>query len=218
MFRLMRGRIAGAVGLAAVLGLSCFAGAARAQDKVEVFGGYSYLRPGIPAEEAFSCPPGALCPVQNPTPPPTFVNNRQNLNGWEAAAGVHVLPLLRIVADFSGHYGPTVGSGASRTHQHTYLFGPEVSLPARVSPFAHVLFGVSHQTESFAFFPLNSVGDNSVLASNRTGFASAIGGGIDLKLISHVWIRPIQFDYLLTRLGGSTQNQPRVSAGIVLHF
>jgi opacity protein-like surface antigen len=151
-------------------------------------------------------------------PAPAFITSRQNLNGWEIAGGVHVLPMLRLVGDVSGHYGPTLSGGTSNTHQHTFLFGPEVALPSRVSPFAHVLFGGSHQTEFSGAPPANPAGYNFVASSDRTGFAMAIGGGIDLKVFSHVWIRPIQFDYLATRLNGSTQNQPRVSAGIVLHF
>jgi hypothetical protein len=38
-------------------------------------------------------------------------------------------------------------------------------------------------------------------------FATAIGAGIDLKFLPHIWIRPFQVDY-----------QPRISAGLVLHF
>jgi hypothetical protein len=189
---------------------------AQAQDTFEVFGGYSYLRPNITAEEEFLCL-AVVCPLE-PLPSPTFVTSRQNLNGWEVAGGVHILPMLRVVADVSGHYGSTLPSGTSSTHQYTYLFGPEVSWPARVSPFAHVLVGGSHQTESSGVPPANPGGYNFVPTSDRTGFASAIGGGIDLQVISHLWIRPIQVDYLLARLGGSTQNQPRVSAGIALHF
>jgi len=215
MFSFTHKNLAGAVALAALLISSFFASAARAQDKVEIFGGYSYLRPNITAEEEDICM-AVVCPL--PVLVPTFVTSRQNLNGWEIAGGVHVLPMLRLVADVSGHYGPTLSGGTSNTHQHTFLFGPEVSWPKRVSPFAHVLFGGSHQTESSGVPPANPGGYNFVANSDRTGFATAIGGGIDLKVVSHVWIRPIQFDYLLTRLGGSTQNQPRVSAGIVLHF
>jgi hypothetical protein len=33
-----------------------------------------------------------------------------------------------------------------------------------------------------------------------------------------VSIRVIQIDYLRTQLQGATQNQPRVSAGVVIHF
>jgi hypothetical protein len=57
-----------------------------------------------------------------------------------------------------------------------------------------------------------------IVPNSNSAFATAFGAGIDLKLIPHVWVRPIQIDYLVTRLHSDTQNQARVSAGIVLHF
>jgi hypothetical protein len=86
-----------------------------AQDKLEVFGGYSYMR--------FR-------------PSPDF-----NLNGWEASAQYKFKDWLGGVADFDGHYGSPFGVSTS---VHSFLFGPQVSLPSRVSPFAHVLLGGAH--------------------------------------------------------------------------
>jgi hypothetical protein len=199
-----------------LLCLALFASPLLAQDKLVIFGGYSYLRPPITADET-NCPTPNVCPVI-----PVFllpVTSRQNLNGGEFPATYRFLPFLGLAADFSGHYGPTADNtnGTSRTHQYTCLFGPEVSLPSRISPFAHVLFGGTHQSISASGFAGSNI-VNSVLASTNSGFATAFGTGIDLKLIPHVWIRPIQLDYLVTRLGTTTQNQPRVSAGVVLHF
>jgi hypothetical protein len=200
----------------ALLLLAASASSVLPQDKIVVFGGYSYLRPPITANET-NCPTPNVCPVI-----PVFllpVTSRQNLNGWEFTGTYRFLPFLGLAADFSGHYGPSVGNsnGTSRTHQYTYLFGPEVSLPSRVSPFAHVLFGGTHQSISASSFAGSNI-VNSVLASTNSGFATAIGAGIDLKLIPHVWVRPIQIDYLVTRLHSNTQNQARISAGAVLHF
>jgi hypothetical protein len=41
---------------------------------------------------------------------------------------------------------------------------------------------------------------------------------MDVKPFHFVSIRLFQFDYLLTRFGSQTQNQPRASAGLVLRF
>ena len=38
------------------------------------------------------------------------------------------------------------------------------------------------------------------------------------KVFLFVKIRLVQVDYLRTQLHGATQNQPRVAAGVVLHF
>ncbi len=191
-----------------------------AQDKFVVFGGYSYLRPPVSVEQTFVCT-GPVCPLQpGVVVPPSILTNRQNLNGWELSATYRFLPFLGLAADFSGHYGSAISGFSSRTHQQTYLFGPQVSLPSRVSPFAHVLFGATHQSVSASLGPIVPVegGQLAILSTSGSAFAAALGAGIDLKLLPHIWIRPIQIDYLVTRLRSSTQNQPRVSAGVVFHF
>jgi hypothetical protein len=120
-----------------------------------------------------------------------------------------MLPFLGAVADFNGDYG-TLDGGHTRVH--TFLFGPQISLPAKVSPFAHALVGVAKESQdaptSPAFFSLGS--DHSL--------ATAVGAGIDVKVKPLFSVRLFQVDYLRTQLHGATQNQPRVSAGIVFHF
>ncbi len=149
---------------------------ARAQDlgnKFEVFGGYSYMR------------------VNNPG---------FNTNGWELSGEYKFADWLGGVADFDGHYGSP--SGVS-TSIHTFLFGPQVSFPARISPFAHVLIGAAHA---------NSGGFTD------TGFALAIGAGIDARVAGPISWRIIQGDYLPTHLFGGTENNARLSTGIVVRF
>ncbi len=150
---------------------------AHAQDKVEIFGGYSYLRLDL-------------------SPAPSSVN----LNGWEASGQYKVTSWLGGVADFSGDYGSIAGVG---TQFHTFLFGPQISWPARVSPFAHVLVGGAHISGGGA---------------SDTAFASALGGGIDAKITDRFYWRLIQGDYLLSRFGDHTQNNARISSGIVFRF
>lgn len=192
-----------------------------AQSSFTLFGGYSYLRPPVTSQETFVCPMGIiLCPAS--TPPPAFVTNRQNLNGWEISATYHLLPLLGLTADFSDHSGSAISGFSSNAHQQTYLVGPQISLPSRISPFAHALIGATHESISASTtsgaFPVTPGGYNAIAATADTGFAAAIGGGIDLGVLPHISIRAIQFDYLVTHLHGNTQNQPRISAGFVLHF
>jgi hypothetical protein len=118
-----------------------------------------------------------------------------HLNGWNASVAGNVNDYLGIVGDFSGHYGDF--------HQHSYLFGPQISyrkLPF-ITPFVHSLFGGAH---------INVVSQNA--------FAMALGGGLDVKVGSHTAVRPIQVDYFLTRFGGSSQNNTRLSFGLVFRF
>ncbi len=67
-----------------------------------------------------------------------------------------------------------------------------------------------------------SVGPSNTAAfvtpGSQTGVAFAIGGGIDVKTAPLVSFRLIQLDYLYTHLYGRSQSQPRLSAGVVLHF
>jgi opacity protein-like surface antigen len=189
--------------LIALLGFA--ACSAQAQDKIEVFGGYSYLRASTSWDETLRCP-GPPCPV-------TIVNSKLNLNGWEVSGRYKMKPWLGLGADFSSHYGSFNGI---KYHELTYLFGPQISLPGKVSPFAHVLVGGAHSTSGTVVSP------NSLVAaaggSPNNAFAAAVGAGIDIKIAPLVSFRPVQIDYLATRFNSSTQSQPRISAGVVLHF
>jgi hypothetical protein len=155
-----------------------------------VFLGYSYLNANSPA------------------------GDRSNLNGWNGSLEGKIFPFVGIVADISGHYGsqtffPCSGTdcfafGLS-TRQHTFLFGPRVSVSVgKIRPFAHYLVGVGHI----------SVTDNG---GSDTSFAQAVGGGVDYKLVPLIGLR-VQGDFLQTRFFGAKQDNFRLSTGIVLHF
>ena len=82
-------------------------GSSKAQDKVEVYGGYSYLRASVQV--------GQHNFVGLPPLPP--VTQHGNLNGWELAGQYKFLPFLGAVVDFNGNYG-----GARwREHARSYV-------------------------------------------------------------------------------------------------
>jgi hypothetical protein len=154
---------------------------AHAQDKIELFAGYSYMR--VDATPAFN-------------PQTTGFNT----NGWEISGQYKLRDWLGAVADFDGHYASPDGVSTS---VNTFLFGPQVSWPTRVSAFAHLLVGGAHvSTGPFA----------------DTSLAVAIGGGIDTRLVHGIYWRVIEGDYLPTRFFGNTQSNVRVSSGIVFKF
>lgn len=175
-------------------------GVAKAQ--VQIFGGYSYVRPTVNVQTTVPCP-GPTCPV-------TTTSTHFNLNGWEAAGSFNPIPVFGFTADFAGNYGTVQGS---TLHMQTYLFGPQVHLPGSVSPFVHALGGIAHETIAGSS---NSV--PVVLPYSANSFAAAVGGGIDIKVVPFVSLRVIQIDDVITRFGSATQHQPRASAGIVIHF
>lgn len=172
----------------------------QAQAQFQIFGGYSYARPAVPVTQFTVCPVGAIPPC-----PATASTAHPNLNGWELS-GAFNHHWIGAVADFGGNYGNVQGAS---THLQTYLFGPQVRLPGPVSPFAHVLLGGAHESVA---------ANGTVLSSSSNAFAAALGAGIDIKVAPFLSLRAIQLDYLVTRFASGTQNQPRASAGLVLHF
>ena len=140
--------------------------------------------------------------------------NRGNLNGWEGSVEGKMFPFLGIVADFSGDYGslnfntfcvsgfcPQVNASA---HIFNALFGPRASVSlGKFRPFAEVMIGASHAST-------NGFGSDS-------SFATAVGGGLDYKLIRLVAWR-IEGDYLHSSLFNGSQSNARISTGIAVHF
>jgi len=126
--------------------------------------------------------------------------NNINLNGWNGSLEGKIFPFVGLVADLDGHYG----SGLS---QHDFLFGPRVSVSvAKLRPFAHALIGVSH------------ISDNSDgISTSSTSFADALGGGLDYK-VARIFAIRIQADDLQSRSFSRTQNNFRLSTGLVFRF
>jgi|SRR5271170_7751734 len=193
-------RKAGFIALSLLLPLLPLAGPASAQVPTSgnVFLGYSYYN-------------ASALPVET---------SRTNLNGWEGSFEGKIIPWVGMVADFSEHYGSgsscilpvvPVGSGPGQSscsnvisHEENFFFGPRVSISVgKFRPFAEALFGGGR---------VNTNGFGS-----DTSFATALGGGLDYKIIRPVAWR-FQGDYIQTRFSGATQNNLRLSTGIVFRF
>jgi outer membrane immunogenic protein len=176
--------------LVTVFGLST-----RAQElpKIDVSANYSYLRAN----------------------PGTSGYNGFNLNGGSAAVSYNFQDWISGVADFGGYRVGSENGVNVDSQLVTYLFGPRFTYRKwrRISPFGNVLFGAA-RAGSGVFATSNS----------HTAFASAFGAGVDWNVRDRFSIRPLEFDYLLTHLpefgngNNQTQNNLRVSAGIVFHF
>jgi hypothetical protein len=150
-----------------------FSISARAQG-MDLFGGYSY--------ERLDSSPG------------------RNLNGVEITGQYKFRDWLGVAADIDGHFG-LPSSPDARTLD--FMVGPQISFPARISPFIHALAGIGHVN-------LNGSPD--------TSFAGAIGGGIDMHIAPFISWRIIQGDDLITHHFGGVQHNARVSTGLVFHF
>ncbi|HVH69547.1 MAG TPA: outer membrane beta-barrel protein [Candidatus Dormibacteraeota bacterium] len=121
------------------------------------------------------------------------VNLAYNLSDWLSAVG-----------DFGFCRESGLPSGAS-AHDFDYLFGPRVTYRnyGKWNPFGQVLFGGHH------------LGTNG---PSFNSFAMTLGGGVDYKYNDHFYVRAIQVEYLYTHLGGTRQNNARITAGLVYTF
>jgi hypothetical protein len=173
-----------------------FVGAASAQSKIDLFAGYSYARTPI-VSFIGTLPPCPPCGIVG-----SAVFSSGNANGWELTGVWKTSRWIGVAADFDGHYASS-SNNAPSIRQDNFLFGPQISAPTRISPFAHVLFGVGHAAAQG-------------LATNT--FVYAIGGGLDYKVASHIAVRFAQVDYYMTHYAGHSQNEVRISTGIVLRF
>jgi opacity protein-like surface antigen len=175
-----------------------FAGIASAQDKAEIFGGYSYLRA---SSGVFG------------------TGNGYGFNGGSGSFAFNVLPGVGIVADLGGYrFSGGTGLPGEQGTVITYMFGLKVSHHAGpVTPFVQSLFGGARLTGDVLCGPVSCPG-------SQTSFAMALGGGLDWNLTPHVGLRVIQAEYLLTQFNipgvstSSQQNNFRVSAGVVFRF
>lgn len=127
------------------------------------------------------------------------------LNGWAADMQTNVKRSFALATSFSGAYGNQSGADLQL---YTFLAGPRlVHRTERANFFVHALLGGARLNASAL-----GVGDNS------TSFATALGGGVDVKLTRRTAVRVFQTDYLLTRLAGNTQHNFRLSSGIVIRL
>ncbi|HET7440353.1 MAG TPA: outer membrane beta-barrel protein [Terriglobales bacterium] len=177
----------------------------RPMPRFEVFAGYSY----------FAADPFSLA-------------SRSPLHGWQANLTINAARWLGFVADFGGNYGTahipvavptpfppcppfcplTTSTFPVNTHMFTYLFG--VKLPYRkwnnFTPFAQLLYGRAHVR-----------GEDLGQSEIDTKGALSGGLGVDYAITQRFAWR-IEGDYVRTKFFRLTQDNYRVSTGIVFHW
>ena len=173
----------------------CLPLAASAQEtvpKVEIFGGYSYLR-------ADSGDTGI---------------DDIGLHGFSASLAGNITKHIGIVGEFSrftksqSFSDPIIGQLTADLRATTYLFGPRVTfLRGKAEPFVHALFGGAHARAEIAGAP-----------ASDSGFAFALGGGLDVKVNDNFAIRVAQVDYLGDKTADELANNFRFSVGVVIRL
>lgn len=176
-----------------------FARAQRFQG-MEVSGGFSYLRDNLSS---------TYSPFYFPLTP---FGRDFSLNGWQVSITEKAADWIGLTQEFGGNYGTKNLLGAdNRFSTFSILSGPRFYYPGLkgVTPYAHALFGYG-QT-SVTLKPQN-------FKSTSSSYAMAFGGGLDVKVSKGLAIRLFQVDYYRTSLFGSSQNNARLSAGIVFRI
>jgi len=178
-----------------------------AQDRVEVFGGYQYLR----LNDVGGCGSSNGCP-------------NISANGWDASVTGNFNRYFGVTGDFSGTYNTqtvTAQDVAISVPLHFYTFagGPVVSFHrGKVNPFVHALFGGVHVSASAS-------ADGQSVSASKTGFTTAVGGGVDVKVARAVSVRLIDVDWVYYHFSGifggpsyGNSDNVRIATGIVLRF
>ena len=191
--------------------------------KVEIFAGYSAL--GQHDGNRINFGPTASVPAKNSSA------------GFEASVIRNFNKYFGIKGDFSAHptndsaHGPvtvcppltpacitSTQDFQLKSRLYNYLGGVEFKArkSTRFTPFASVLAGVAHTS---ATFTSNSPTLNVLLKSSETGFAMALGGGLDIRAAKRVSIRSsLDYNPVWTGpVGNSQRDQVRFSIGVLFH-
>lgn len=160
---------------------------------IEVFTGYSYLRPDL-------------------------LLRHDQAHGFEISVTGNAHKNVGIEAEFSEHFGTLSNTsvtafGFTNLTQIDYsnrlfLFGPRVAARThRFTPWGHGLIGVAQ---------------SRALEVSDDNFAFAVGGGLDANVLKNFAIRVIQADYVFVKVQGfgfdANSHNLRLSTGVVFKF
>jgi len=136
------------------------------------------------------------------------------------------------------------GSGTVDSTVQNFLGGVQIKDNSedgpRFKPFGHALFGIAVQKIDLDSPQLPAVFGITDFHVNETSFAMAFGGGVDIRLSKRFDVRVVQLDWNIINRGaqqtgillvptphaavgspfvipGTTQNNLRIGAGIVIH-
>jgi hypothetical protein len=166
--------------------------------------------------------------------------NRSGLHGFEFSYTRNISRYVGIRADVSHSLrnrevtgevpDPIVGTFTFRQDTRrsvTNVLGgvqfKDNSSEARFKPFGYALAGIAHNRASFKNFACSSGNCPTNLPNgfnfsfNDTGFAAALGGGLDIKLSRRFDLRAIQVDYNPIYSDSRVDNNFRIGVGIVIH-
>jgi outer membrane immunogenic protein len=139
------------------------------------------------------------------------------LNGGSGEGVFHVWRSVAAVAQLTGNRSGQIPGSIQGLSLVTYMGGPRFSVRAmhRVTVYGQFLAGRVHGFDSY--FPRNDASSPSAAGS----LAIAPGGGVEVGVRSWLSVRPVEAEYLMTRLPNSedtSQHNLRISSGFVFRF
>jgi hypothetical protein len=166
-----------------------------------------------------------------------------SLNGGGGSGAFYFSKYVGIVGEFEGYgsYTHTINLAAGSTYcpsesacsfkaqgnLFTYNVGPIFKYRTEhFEPFAEVLFGGAH-SNFYGNLYKGCTNSGCLVASkspSNNAFDFIIGGGLDIPVTPRITIRPVEFDYLLTRFGNAfthgnnNQSNFRYQAGVQFRF
>jgi hypothetical protein len=169
--------------------------------------GLSQAVPPVPRVALF----GGFTRVFDRADPNSFYVGSFHFDGGQASAEVKLTRWAGIVGDYGWQWSLRDG----QVTQRIALIGPQFSPHAihhALIPLAHVLVGDVHGTIDYD----NRTAPPAV--SEGSVFATAVGGGLDIKLGRHFWFRAVQAEWLHADLSPDHHTTARISTGIVLRL
>ena len=140
--------------------------------------------------------------------------SRSGLHGWTGTAAINIYPWLGVEGSATGNYQSNcLGTSGLTCTILTFMGGPRITAyrGGGLSVFGHGLVGLGALSMNLSGSPLN-----------WRDLAWSAGGGADYAVNERISIRVGQVDYVRTQLfqslGGTHQNNLRVSAGVVFRL
>ena len=182
--------------------------------KVEAYGGYSRHEIGNDLDDN------------------DVVVDPESFHGFNTSITGNISRYFGLKFDFAGHFksrpipfGPLFNGIDVDSRRYTSLGGLQIknnSTEATFKPFVHALVGAAHIRNRvkinddlcIAIAPTPCPAD---FTEKDTGFAAALGGGVDIRASDRIDVRIFQVDYLPTRLFDGRQQTLRLGIGIVFH-
>ncbi|HVF86621.1 MAG TPA: outer membrane beta-barrel protein [Pyrinomonadaceae bacterium] len=172
-------------------------------------------------------------------------DEREGFNGVNASVTGNVSRYVGLKFDYSYHRGNIDGvvnvicvaapcppvPFSTHARVHNFLGGVQLKdntkdSDKRLRPFGHVLVGAHRSAAEFQAVSCLGIGvcPPGVARDDETGFAAAVGGGLDVRLSDRFSVRAIQLDWNPNRFsddgvgtGSRTSHNFRVGVGVVFH-